>query len=87
MKILILTWIAAALLLAQNKDTNQSKETKPSQDTGKTDASKSVSSADSVIPKGATQVEPNLYRYTDAQGKTWFYRRFPFGVSKRTTPT
>jgi hypothetical protein len=35
-----------------------------------------------LIPPGATQVEPNLYRSTDAQGKTWLYRRTPFGVSK-----
>ena len=34
------------------------------------------------IPAGATLVEPNLYRYTDAKGKTWMYRRTPFGVSK-----
>jgi hypothetical protein len=27
-------------------------------------------------------VEPNLFRYTDAQGKTWLYRRTPFGVGK-----
>jgi len=33
-------------------------------------------------PKGAQQVGPNLFRYTDAQGKTWMYRQTPFGVSK-----
>jgi|SRR6202795_2927014 hypothetical protein len=82
-----LTWMAATLLLAQDKDTKSSKDAdkKQSQNASKSDASKGASSADpvsSVIPKGATQVEPNLYRFTDAQGKTWFYRRFPFGVSK-----
>ena len=35
-----------------------------------------------VIPAGATQVEPNLYRYTDTQGKTWMFRQTPFGISK-----
>ncbi len=35
-----------------------------------------------AIPTGAVQVEPFLYRYTDAQGKTWMYRKTPFGVSK-----
>jgi hypothetical protein len=91
MKIIILTgvtltWLAATLLLAQDKDTKSSKDTdKKSQDATKSDASKGAASSDpvaSVIPKGATQIEPNLYRFTDAQGKTWFYRRFPFGVSK-----
>jgi hypothetical protein len=79
MKLIILTWVAAALLLAQEKDSKQSK------DGGKSEAPQAASAADpvaSVIPKGATQLEPNLFRYTDAQGKTWYYRRFPFGVSK-----
>jgi hypothetical protein len=39
-------------------------------------------SAATSIPPGAVQLEPFLYRYTDAQGKTWMYRRTPFGVSK-----
>jgi hypothetical protein len=34
------------------------------------------------IPAGATQVEPNLYRYTDSDGKTWNYRQTPFGISR-----
>jgi hypothetical protein len=89
---IILTWVAltcmaATLLLAQDKDTKSSKDAdkKQSQDASKSDASKGAAAGDpvaSVIPKGATQIEPNLYRFTDAQGKTWFYRRFPFGVSK-----
>lgn len=35
-----------------------------------------------TIPQGATQVEPNLYRFTDSAGKTWLYRQTPFGLSK-----
>jgi hypothetical protein len=34
------------------------------------------------IPAGATQVEPNIYRYTDSDGKTWNYRQTPFGISR-----
>jgi len=34
------------------------------------------------VPDGATQVDPNTYRYTDAEGKAWIYRRSPFGVLK-----
>ena len=35
------------------------------------------------IPPAATQTSPNLYRYTDKNGKTWLYSRTPFGISKR----
>jgi hypothetical protein len=34
------------------------------------------------VPKGAEEVGPNLFRYTDPQGKRWMYRNTPFGVSK-----
>ena len=35
-----------------------------------------------VLPKGAIEVEPNLYRYTDATGKNWLAKRTPFGFSR-----
>lgn len=35
-----------------------------------------------TIPAGAVEVEPYTYRYTDAQGKKWIYRKTPFGVSR-----
>ena len=44
----------------------------------KTDAQPQTQS----IPPGAKQVEPNLYRFTDSNGKTWNYRQTPFGISK-----
>ena len=34
------------------------------------------------IPAGAVETEPSTYRYTDAQGKKWIYRRTPFGVAR-----
>ena len=68
MKIAILAFMAAALLLAQDKDA------KPGKESGK--------ASPVVIPNDATQVAPNLYRSTDAQGKSWFYRQSPFGISK-----
>jgi hypothetical protein len=37
---------------------------------------------DITIPAGAVEVEPYTYRYTDAQGKKWIYRKTPFGVSR-----
>jgi hypothetical protein len=35
-----------------------------------------------TIPAGAVAVDSNLYRHTDAQGKTWVYRRTPFGIAR-----
>jgi hypothetical protein len=35
-----------------------------------------------TVPAGAKLVEPNLYRYTDSNGKSWYYRQTPFGISK-----
>jgi hypothetical protein len=35
-----------------------------------------------TIPQGAEEVGPNLFRYTDPQGKRWMYRNTPFGPSK-----
>lgn len=34
------------------------------------------------LPKDATEVEPGLWKHTDGAGKTWMFRRTPFGVSK-----
>jgi len=41
-----------------------------------------ASAALPTVPKDAEEAGPNLYRYTDAQGKHWMYRKTPFGVSK-----
>ena len=79
MKNIILALIAMTVLLAQDKDAKQSK------DAGKSEPPKTAPSEvpkSEQIPKGAVRVEPNLYRYVDPQGKTWFYRQLPFGVSK-----
>src|SRR3954451_14082737 len=37
----------------------------------------------SDVPKGATEVSPNVYRVLDKDGKAWIYRRTPFGMQKR----
>jgi hypothetical protein len=79
MKNIILALIAMTVLLAQDKDAKQSK------DAGKSEPPKAAPSEvpkSDQIPKNAVRVEPNLYRYVDPQGKTWFYRQLPFGVSK-----
>jgi len=70
MKIVTLALIAAGLLLAQDKKAE-----------ARTGTAKEAASTPTV-PSGAKEVEPGLYRYTDAQGKTWMYRKTPFGLSK-----
>jgi hypothetical protein len=69
MKIVTLALIAAGLLLAQDKKAE-------ARTAAKEDASAKT------LPSGAKEVEPGLYRYTDAQGKTWMYRNTPFGLAK-----
>jgi len=46
----------------------------------KAPAPKPASSQGTQIPKDAKEIEPYTYRHTDAQGKTWIYRKTPFGV-------
>jgi hypothetical protein len=70
MKIVTLALIAAGLLLAQDKKAE-----------ARTNSAKEAASAP-TLPSGAKEVEPGLYRYTDAQGKTWMYRNTPFGLAK-----
>ncbi|HLG99970.1 MAG TPA: hypothetical protein VKX49_26915 [Bryobacteraceae bacterium] len=71
-KTIAMILFAAAVLGAQDRSGNA------------VQSQKSNATADSAhqLPKGAVQIEPNLYRYTDAQGKTWLIRSTPFGFSK-----
>jgi hypothetical protein len=34
----------------------------------------------SVVPAGAAEIAPQVWRYTDEDGKTWIYRQTPFGI-------
>jgi hypothetical protein len=82
MKILTIILVAAALAGAQNQSAQaQSAQAQGGQDKSGAPARAAAKSPDAgapALPAGATEVEPNLYRYTDAQGKTWMYRRTPF---------
>ncbi len=96
MKTIALTLLAAALGCAQNqsspahetisppkfapKPESKSRTKKPAQPT--TQEKAAAQSQVQSIPAGATQVEPNLYRYTDSNGKAWNYRQTPFGISR-----
>lgn len=65
-----LIFVVAALAFAQTSRN----ETAPLLRTGADSSS---------IPAAAIAIETNLYRYTDASGKTWLYSRTPFGLSRR----
>jgi hypothetical protein len=52
----------------------------------KASAPKPASSQGTQIPKDAKEIEPYTYRHTDAQGKTWIYRKTPFGVVRFPEP-
>ncbi len=95
MKTIALTLFAAALGLAQTSNstvtppapntprttTANKKPSQPAKQTPEQQA-KAQQAQTQSIPPGAKLVEPNLYRYTDSDGKTWNYRQTPFGVSK-----
>jgi hypothetical protein len=34
------------------------------------------------VPAGAVETEPGTFRFTDAQGRKWIYRKTPFGVAR-----
>jgi len=46
-------------------------------------AAESAKKAEEVkIPADAVRIDANTSRYTDSQGRTWIYRRTPFGVRR-----
>ncbi|HXG34350.1 MAG TPA: hypothetical protein VNJ11_13365 [Bryobacteraceae bacterium] len=42
-------------------------------------AAKAPDAFEKTLPRGARETAPGEWRYTDTQGKTWTYRRTPFG--------
>jgi hypothetical protein len=64
---LILTF-AAATVFAQQQTQKQTKSDKPAEA--------------NTIPAGATEISKGTYKHTDANGKSWIYRKTPFGISK-----
>jgi hypothetical protein len=70
---LLMTGLAAEILAA---DKSPAKTVKP------LPAAAPAQAAEITIPAGAVEVEPYLYRYKDAAGKNWIYRKTPFGVMR-----
>jgi hypothetical protein len=71
----ILTVMAASALLLAGDDKAQS---------GKAVAANTAAKDDrpAGVPADAQEIQPYLYRSTDAHGKKWLYRQTPFGLSK-----
>jgi hypothetical protein len=76
-RILLLTAFAAALACAQQPAAGKSAP--PAGPAKKPAAGKKDVQG---VPPGAVLIEDNTWRHTDAEGKTWTYRRTPFGLLK-----
>ena len=75
------TFIALALALSLTAGAEQKQDRGAAKAAaGKTQASSR--SEVNAIPKDAVEIEPGVYRWKDAQGKTWLIRRSPFGLLK-----
>src|SRR5258708_3701600 len=85
-----LLWIAlplsAALLAAADGQAKKPAKSEPATETAKPKTAKPqpvpAVTKPVEIPKDAVESEPGTYRYTDAQGKRWVYRKTPFGVAR-----
>jgi len=73
MKVLIGMCLMAASLGAQDS-------TKTSPPPAANQARKPAANAG--IPKDAVETSPGSYRWTDKDGKVWFYRQTPFGLRR-----
>jgi hypothetical protein len=84
MKTITLILFAATLLVAQDRPVQDGANANRDRANNAAQPNKAANSAadSQSIPKNAVEIEPNLYRLTDANGKNWMYRRTPFGISK-----
>jgi hypothetical protein len=91
MKTIALILIGASLGLAQNSQETASRPVatrKTTQQNGQKATAAGpkkpapAPQAVTSIPDGAKLVEPNTYRFTDSNGKTWMYKQTPFGISR-----
>ena len=74
MRFILMAMAASALLLA-GEDKAQSDKAVAAKAAAKDDRPAGV-------PADAQEIQPYLYRSTDAHGKKWLYRQTPFGLSK-----
>jgi hypothetical protein len=97
MKLLIVLSCSALALCAAEGQASKSqpaKEQPPKQQTSKAQGSKTAAAKAQPktpapvavkpveIPANAVEFEPGSFRATDAAGKSWIYRKTPFGVAR-----
>lgn len=87
MRALLLFCLAVPLVLGADKPgARREPANKKRADRGavaqKREAPAPAPAAPVVIPKDAVEVGPNLWKWTDPQGKGVFFRKTPFGVSR-----
>ena len=76
---LILLLIPLTLLAA---DKPAAKDNKPAPKKETAALAKPAAPVEVTVPPDATPVGPYAWRHTDKNGKTWIYRKTPFGLSK-----
>jgi len=76
---LILLAIPLTLLAA---DKPAAKDNKPAPKKETAAPAKPAAPVEVTVPPDATPVGPYAWRHTDKNGKTWIYRKTPFGLSK-----
>lgn len=75
--------VPVAGLLKQAAPAAAQPAAKPAPAASPAPAAKAVEKAAPVtIPEGAELIAPATYRYIDKSGKSWIYRRTPFGLSR-----
>lgn len=78
MRRFVLFMIPLSLMIASDKAPS-GKETKKPAPAAAAGLAKTGSIS---IPPEAVEIGPQVYRYKDADGKSWIYRKTPFGISK-----
>lgn len=71
-KLIVLALMFAPAVLFAGDGKKQPQEKKP----------QAAQAAPAKLPEAAVETAPGVYRYTDAQGKVWEYRKTPFGLMK-----
>jgi hypothetical protein len=82
MRNFVLLLIPLAMVAAAEKAADKKDKPAQSQDRSAAQPARQAQPAITSIPSDAVQIGPQVYRYTDADGKNWIYRKTPFGISK-----
>jgi hypothetical protein len=82
MKLAFVFFVSALALLAADPQTQTNKTAQTPKAAAKADPKATDASKPLAIPADAVLGADGDYRYTDAEGKKWIYRKTPFGVAR-----